>query len=118
MISRHGDAEGRHSGIVTGADLYDLLAVAAPSLPESDKQRLVRFAVIGSRRANSSERAYDHDYEMGLVHVYHMDEKLGDVIQHMKNEATRTNMLDEDDDGGTMAQYRRQMAEEEKRRAK
>ena len=47
-----------------------------------------------------------------------MEEKLGDAIQHLKTEDTRTNLLDEDDDGGAMAQYRRKLADEERRRAK
>jgi Ca2+-binding EF-hand superfamily protein len=111
MISRRGDAEGRHSGITTGSDLYDLLCHACPQMSEHDKQRVIRFAVKGSKRPSATD--VETDPESGLVHVYHMEEKLGDVIQALKDDATRTNLIEEDDD---MTGFRKKQAEEQRRR--
>ena len=52
MLTRHGDAEGRHSGVLTAENFAELLAGECPSLSESDKHLLCIFAVKGSRRVH------------------------------------------------------------------
>lgn len=83
-LTLFGDQDGRHSGIIAARDFNDLLSAECPSMSESDKQRICRFAIKGSRRADGSETGVD--LEMGLVHIGHMEEALDEVISEMRRD--------------------------------
>jgi Ca2+-binding EF-hand superfamily protein len=91
MLTRYGDAEARHSGVLTAESLAELLAAECPSLSEPDKHLLCVFAVKGSRRvhANAGGQASSAavDLSSDLVQFFHVAKALEDVIQHMRREA-------------------------------
>lgn len=107
-VTRFGDQDGRHSGIIAASDLSDLLSAECPTMSESDKQRISRFAIKGSRRAGGSETGVDLD--MGLVHIYHMEEVLSEVISEMRKDSSAEQESFGEDDA-TVARFRREMKE-------
>lgn len=56
MITKHGDQDGKHSGVLTGEDFMDLLAAEIPSLTVPDKDRICTFAIKGSRRIHGGDQ--------------------------------------------------------------
>jgi Ca2+-binding EF-hand superfamily protein len=89
LITRHGDADGRHSGVLTAVDFADLLATECPALSMSDKDLVCRFAVKGSRRINGGDQSStaEVDLQNDLVQFYHLEQALEEVIQHLRKEA-------------------------------
>ena len=89
MITRFGDADGKHSGVLTVENFADLLAAECPALSESDKHLLCYYAVKGSRRIHGAEgqATAPVDLNSDLVQVHHFEQAMEDVIQHMRKEA-------------------------------
>lgn len=91
MITKHGEPDGKHSGVLTAEAFGDLLAAEFPtSLTEPDKHRLCVFAVKGSRRIHGSDPpnyAARVDLSTDLVQYFHFERALDEVIQYLKTQA-------------------------------
>ena len=120
MLTRYGDAEARHSGVLTAESFAELLAAECPSLSEPDKHLLCVFAIKGSRRVHAGDQVSSAavDLSSDLVQFFHVEKALEEVIQHMRKEAVvkQQNMSDEAE-SAELAKFRRQVdAEAEKQR--
>ena len=120
MLTRYGDAEGKHSGVLTTENFAELLAAECPSLSESDKHLLCVFAAKGSRRihAGDQQNSAAVDLSSDLVQFFHFEKALEEVIQHMRKEAVVKQQNSSDEaESAELAKFRRQMdAEVEKQR--
>lgn len=89
LIARYGDADGKHSGVLTAENFVDLLATECPSLSESDKHLLTLYAVKGSRRVHGGEQPGSArvDLSKDLVQYLHFEQALEEVIQDLRKEA-------------------------------
>ena len=56
MANKFGDADGKHSSVITAENFADLLGAECPNLSESDKQYLCLYAIKGSRRIHGGEQ--------------------------------------------------------------
>lgn len=89
MITKHGDQDGKHSGVLTAEDFGDLLAAEFPSLSDPEKHRLCVFAVKGSRRIHGSDppSSTKVDLSTDLVQYFHFERAVDEVIQYLKTQA-------------------------------
>jgi hypothetical protein len=89
LLARYGDADGKHSGVLTAENFVDLLATECPSLSESDKHLLTLYAVKGSRRVHGGEQPGSArvDLSKDLVQYFHFDKAFEGVIQELRKEA-------------------------------
>lgn len=89
MITKHGDQDGKHSGVLTAEDFGDLLAAEFPSLSDPEKHRLCVFAVKGSRRIHGGDppNMAKVDLSTDLVQYFHFERAVDEVIQHLKTQA-------------------------------
>ena len=56
MITRYGDPDGKHCGVLMAENFADLLGAELSSLEESEKHLLCLFAVKGSRRIHGGDQ--------------------------------------------------------------
>lgn len=89
MITKHGDQDGKHSGVLTAEDFADLLAAEFPSLTDPEKHRLCVFAVKGSRRIHGGDQPNmaKVDLSIDLVQYFHFERALDEVVQHLRTQA-------------------------------
>jgi len=120
LLTRHGDADGKHSGVLTTESFAELLAAECPSLSESDKHLLCVFAARGSRRIHGGDQhnTAPVDLSSDLVQFYHFEKALEEVIQHMRKEAIVKQQNSSDEaQSAELAKFRKQVeAEVEKQR--
>lgn len=121
MLARYGDAEGKHSGVLTADNFAELLAAECPSLSESDKHLLSAFAVKGSRRVHGGAQSSSDavDLSSDLVQFFHFEKALEEVVQHMRKEAIAKQQNMSDEAGSAeLAKFRKQMEEEAEKQRK
>lgn len=81
MASRHADAEGRLSGVLTGEAFADLLASECPQLSESDRQLICIYAIKGSRRVHGGTSSSHYvDLNSDMIQVNHFEKAIEEVI--------------------------------------
>ena len=75
MITRYGDAEGKHSSVITAENFAELVGADIPALSESDKQLLCLFAIKGSKRIHGGEHEYSGrvDLRNDLIQFHHFE---------------------------------------------
>jgi hypothetical protein len=98
MITRYGDGDGKHSGVLMAEHFADLLATECSSLSESDRHLLTLYAVKGSRRVHGGEPGSARvDLSNDLIQYYHFERALEDVIQELRKEVImkQQNLTDE-----------------------
>lgn len=104
LITRFGDNDGKHSGIITVNDFADLLGGEVHSLSESDKHVLSSFATKGSRRTLGDQ------VETDLLNFFHFSQALDLVIEHMRKEAIASiSKMTDDQEDTSLGKFRKHM---------
>mmetsp|Transcript_42490 Transcript_42490/g.65148 ORF Transcript_42490/g.65148 Transcript_42490/m.65148 type:complete len:290 (-) Transcript_42490:1577-2446(-) len=82
MITRYGDADGKHSGVLTAENFSNLLAAEVPSLSESEKYLICLYSIKGSKRihGNDGHHSARPDLKSDLVQFHHFEQALEEVI--------------------------------------
>ena len=77
-FSEFGDADGKHSSVITAENFADLLGAECPNLSESDKQLLCLYAIKGSRRIHGGEQPSSGRIDMrnDLIQFHHFEQAL------------------------------------------